>query len=95
MSGLDDRRLWRADYRRTAKAVLDRDRHLCRIQGPRCTRDATQVDHIVARADGGSDDFSNLRAACAACNGWLAARRTNSMPGRRYRISVPYYETRL
>lgn len=80
--------------RRLAALVLDRDLHLCQIRGPRCTRYATQVDHIVARADGGDVfDPANLRACCAACNGWRSAQRTNSM--RRYRDSVARYETRL
>lgn len=41
------------------------------------------VDHIVPKAYGGSDDYPNLRAACATCNlrkgarpplGWLLRR---------------------
>ena len=29
---------------------------------------ATDVDHIVARADGGTDDRSNLQPLCHACH---------------------------
>jgi 5-methylcytosine-specific restriction endonuclease McrA len=50
------------------KFVLRRDRFLCQIRGPRCTRHATQVDHIVPVCFGGSNNPNNLRAACAVCN---------------------------
>jgi len=87
------RLLWTAGYRRLRLAVLDRDGWACQIQGPRCTRAATEVDHIVARADGGAVyDPANLRAACRACNGRLAAQRTNEA---RYRDTVARYGTRL
>lgn len=33
-----------------------------------CTRPATEVDHIVPRAEGGTDDLSNLRALCIGCH---------------------------
>lgn len=88
-----DPALWTMAYRRLRLLVLDRDRHECQIRGPRCTRYATQVDHIVARCDGGAVyDPTNLRAACAACNGWRAAERTNA---RRYLTTLARYETRL
>ena len=87
-----DRRLWTGEYRRLAKWVLDRDGHVCQVRGPRCTQYATEVDHITARADGGQDTPENLRAACKRCNGWLSARRTNTL---RYQNTVARYETRL
>jgi 5-methylcytosine-specific restriction endonuclease McrA len=49
--------------------ILQRDSHLCRIQGEGCTVVAAEVDHIVSPRDGGAwFDPSNLRAACAHCN---------------------------
>jgi 5-methylcytosine-specific restriction endonuclease McrA len=49
--------------------ILARDSHACQIRGPRCTGVATQVDHVVALADGGAHlDPLNLRAACATCS---------------------------
>lgn len=44
------------------------------------------ADHIIDRADGGSDDPANLRAACWLCNGRKAAARTNA--GRRRPLNV-------
>jgi 5-methylcytosine-specific restriction protein A len=73
-----DPRLNTRAYRRLRVWILDRDRHACQIHGPNCTRAATEVDHVICRADGGDCfDPSNLRAACRPCNAWRAAVRTN------------------
>jgi 5-methylcytosine-specific restriction protein A len=91
----DDPRLTTRAYRNLARWVLDRDRGACQIHGPRCTRIATEVDHIISRGDGGDVyDVRNLRAACRACNGWRSAQRTNAMRYR-YRTSVPTFDRRL
>lgn len=37
--------------------------------------DATHVDHIVPKYDGGTDDLGNLIAACLACNLFKRHRR--------------------
>lgn len=56
-------------WRKVRRLVLDRDRHLCQIKRSKCTTKATEVDHIVAVADGGAQfDPANLRAACKSCN---------------------------
>lgn len=81
-----DRLIQTRAYRALRLWVLDRDRHLCRVGGPTCTRVATEVDHVIARADGGAVfDPDNMRAACSACNAWRAVMRTNA---RRYRYHV-------
>ena len=88
----NDARLGSRAYKRIRLYVLDRDRHICQIRGPRCTYFATDVDHIVARADGGDVwNPANLRAACRHCNGWAAAQRTNRRRG--YTTTVLDYET--
>lgn len=48
----------------------------------RCALDkrTVTVDHIVARADGGTDDYANLTPACHTCNvkrSSRVARRNN------------------
>lgn len=53
------------DWQRIRLSVLDRDNHQCAY----CGREATEVDHIVAKANGGTDTLSNLVAACKPCNG--------------------------
>jgi 5-methylcytosine-specific restriction endonuclease McrA len=51
--------------------ILQRDGFRCRHCGAR----ATEVDHLVPRALGGSDfDPANLAASCSACNAKRAAR---------------------
>ena len=50
------------------KAVLVRDCYTCQIGGEGCTVVATTVDHIHPKAWGGTEDPSNLRAACWNCN---------------------------
>lgn len=51
-------------WRQVTRRVLDRDGHVCRY----CGGSADTVDHVVPKARGGSDDESNLVAACRPCN---------------------------
>ena len=44
--------------------VLKRDNYTCFY----CNGEATQVDHVVARANGGTHDMENLVACCRPCN---------------------------
>ena len=44
--------------------ILGRDKWTCQY----CGAPAEHVDHIIPRSKGGSDDASNLVAACARCN---------------------------
>ena len=50
------------EFSRLRRRVLARAGHLCQIEG--CDAPATEVDHIVPRSRGGTDDLSNLRALC-------------------------------
>ena len=59
-------RQWKAQRKR----ILDRDNHICVY----CGREATQVDHIIPRVDGGTHELDNLVAACARCNGLKGSR---------------------
>lgn len=51
-------------WRAIRKIVLARDRYTCYQCGAR----ATQVDHLVSRAMGGTHALSNLAAICGRCN---------------------------
>jgi 5-methylcytosine-specific restriction protein A len=78
-----DGKLWRPDaergtaaqrgyghaWRKLREVVMHRDGGLCQACAERglVTR-ATEVDHIVPKSQGGSDDESNLRALCRACH---------------------------
>lgn len=49
--------------------VLERDNHLCReclLCGKYTT--ATDVDHIIPKSKGGTDDISNLQSLCHECH---------------------------
>ena len=49
--------------RATIKRIMQRDGYTCA-----CGRPATEVDHIVNLASGGTHDDANLRAICRACH---------------------------
>ncbi|MEU7863497.1 HNH endonuclease signature motif containing protein [Nonomuraea sp. NPDC049141] len=54
-----------SDWRRRRRFVLTRDRGVCYV----CRRPgATEVDHVVPVARGGSHDYSNLKAICPTCH---------------------------
>lgn len=53
-----------ADWQRTRLTILNRDQWLCGY----CGKPANTVDHRVPKSRGGSDDESNLIAACRSCN---------------------------
>lgn len=50
--------------------------------GTMCGRHATEVDHIVPRAFAGSDELSNLQAACSECHRLKSQRE--AVEGARY-----------
>ena len=74
------------DWARRRLAVLERDEYLCQIDGPRCEQRASEVDHIVPRARGGSHDEGNLRSVCKQCH---KERRRKEVP------SVPWHPDHL
>lgn len=49
-------------------SVLKRDGFTCRYCGASAPDVQLHVDHVISRHDGGSDDESNLVAACGRCN---------------------------
>jgi len=48
--------------------ILRRDSHACRYCGAKAPHAELEVDHVIPRHHGGSDDPSNLTAACKPCN---------------------------
>jgi len=71
-------------WRRLRLQILERDGYMCQIKGPKCTKRATAVDHIVPVNDGGAFyDPTNLRAACQWCNSWRANRQKRNEGWRR------------
>ena len=54
--------------RRLRFEILRRDGHTCRYCGGKAPDVALTVDHVIPTTLGGSDEPSNLVAACADCN---------------------------
>ena len=59
---------------RTRFEVFKRDRFTCSYCGRTPPEVLLEVDHIIPRAAGGSDDLANLTTACATCNRGKSAR---------------------
>jgi 5-methylcytosine-specific restriction endonuclease McrA len=59
-----DARLVSAGWKRQRLYVLNRDGYECTY----CGEPANEVDHVISRKDGGTDDLDNLVAACRRCN---------------------------
>lgn len=56
-------------WRKLRQQVMERDGYLCQVcqkQG-RLTQ-AQAVDHIINKANGGTDELTNLQAICHACH---------------------------
>ena len=66
-----------AAWTRLRDLVLKRDGGLCQpcLRARRVTR-ATQVDHIKSKAEGGTDDESNLQSICEPCHKAKTARES-------------------
>jgi 5-methylcytosine-specific restriction protein A len=56
-------------WRRKREEILKRDSYLCVPckQQDRITL-ASEVDHVIPQAEGGSEDDSNLQSICEACH---------------------------
>jgi 5-methylcytosine-specific restriction protein A len=69
-------------WRKRRKRILERDKYLCQVcLALGIVTPATQVDHIVNKAAGGTDNDDNLQSICDPCHATktraeaLAARR--------------------
>lgn len=54
-----------SEFKRQRLKVLARDQRVCQYCG---AQDATHVDHVIAKVDGGGDELSNLLTSCVSCN---------------------------
>ena len=56
-------------WRKLRDSILKRDNYLCvKCAATGHTAAATDVDHIKAKAHGGTDDLNNLQSLCAPCH---------------------------
>ena len=69
-------------WKKVRQQVLERDNHVCQIGNAGCTRNATEVDHILPVSMGGPwYDPDNLRASCRWCN-LQRNRKVTAAPSR-------------
>lgn len=66
-------------------AALARDRHTCRT----CGDTATEVDHIINLAQGGTHDPVNLQALCTPCH--RAKTETEALTARKAAWAARYH----
>lgn len=71
--GAHPSRLLSAAWRRIRAAFLAANPEICAYCGT-TTADKWQVDHIIARARGGTHRWDNLAVSCAPCNQAKGAR---------------------
>lgn len=67
-------------WRRIRAAILLRDNYTCQACG--LVTQQLEVDHIVNRARGGSDDDGNLQALCIPCHKLKTASESAEGSGR-------------
>lgn len=67
--------------------ILKRAKFRCELCGISADKKAIEVDHIVPRNSGGSDDKLNLQALCYSCNAMKRDRDDTDFRGIRYSYS--------
>lgn len=60
--------------------VFKRDDFTCRYCGQKTPKVILECDHIIPRAEGGTDEIENLVTACWACNRGKGATLLDSVP---------------
>lgn len=76
-------------WRRLRKLVLDRDRYLCTLCfNAGILTEATEVDHIIGVAEGGTDELSNLRSVCRKCHEKITAIQRSKATSNKVRIGA-------
>jgi 5-methylcytosine-specific restriction protein A len=83
---------WRT---RTRPRILRRDpictcaEAACSVcHGRGCHAASTDVDHIVAREDGGADGDYNLHGLCHDCHSWKTATKDGGLRGKRTPFAI-------
>ena len=69
LRGNASQRGYGAEWRKARHKALERDQYLCvRCASRGMYRQADQVDHIIRKRDGGTDDLANLQSLCTQCH---------------------------
>ena len=77
------------EWEKLREQILERDECLCQpcLASGRVSV-GTQVDHVVPKAQGGSDHHSNLQAICAACHRAKTAAESTGGVGQSKKFAV-------
>lgn len=70
------------------RKVLERDNHTCQY----CGDPADTIDHVVPKSAKGSSAYSNLVAACEACNSKKKNMTVLEFYERYYRLGRPIWK---
>ena len=74
---------------KTRARVLQRDGHLCQpCKAKGRPTPATQVDHIMPKAKGGTEDDDNLQAICCDCHDAKTKIESAEAQGRKVRPKI-------
>lgn len=67
-----------SEWEKTRKIVLKRDDYLCvNHKAKGIFRKATDVDHIIPKERGGTDNIDNLQSLCSKCHREKTAKESN------------------
>lgn len=83
--------------------IFERDNFTCQYCGQYAPNIRLEIDHVIPLEDDGTDDPSNLKTCCWACNHgksglriqqtrWKARRQVNGIPIRYHPRQVELYE---
>lgn len=71
------------EWQKLRKRILQRDKYLCQpCKANGRITSATEVDHCIAKVNGGTDDPDNLRAICTPCHKAKTALESQDGRGR-------------
>jgi 5-methylcytosine-specific restriction protein A len=83
-------RVGTARHKKQRARILRRDGYQCQLRHPGCLGTATDMDHIVNVAAGGSDDDSNMQALCHECHKKKTSREAvAARAAKRDRLRLP------
>ena len=81
-----------AEWKKQRARIMLRDKRLCQpCLRKALTTVANEVDHIIPRARGGTEDDSNLQAICIPCHKVKTAREGSQGLSRTDRVRVRDY----
>ena len=80
-----------ARWDRIRQEALKRDKHLCQpCQTKGRVTPAKEVDHIVPKSKGGTDDLDNLQSICVPCHRDKTDAEAAEAQGRTHRTKMEF-----